>query len=78
MLVGTDRLATMHRCYAHDFSARLPIRLFPIPLRHPGLVQIAQWHRLRSKDPGIQWLIATLRQHAARVGSASPDEVADL
>ena len=78
MLVGTDRLATMHRCYAHDFSSRLPIRLFPIPFRHPGLVQIAQWHRLRSQDPGIQWLIAALRRHASRIGSASADDATDL
>ena len=74
MLVGTDRLATMHRCYAHDFSARLPIRLFPIPFHHPGLVQIAQWHRLRGKDSGIQWLIAALRGHASRIFNTNPDE----
>jgi LysR family nod box-dependent transcriptional activator len=67
----------MHRSYAHDFSARLPIRLFPIPFRHPGLVQIAQWHRLRRNDPGIQWLIASLRRHASSMVSASPDDATD-
>lgn len=66
MLVGSRRIATMHRRFALDFAGRLPLKLFAMPFACPHLTQIAQWHRLRNDDPGLRWLIDELKSLAAR------------
>ena len=66
MVIGTDRIATMHRRLALQAEKVLPIRLWPPPLEVPTLVQTLQWHRHRDADPALQWL----RELALRVGRA--------
>jgi DNA-binding transcriptional LysR family regulator len=66
MVVGTDRIATVHRRLALQAEKVLPIRLWQPPLEVPTLVQTLQWHRHRDADPALQWM----RALALRVGSA--------
>ncbi|RUP34060.1 MAG: LysR family transcriptional regulator, partial [Curvibacter sp.] len=68
---GTDRIATLHRRLALQASRHLPIRLLAPPLPIPPMVQVMQWHKHRSKDPGLLWLRQTLKAAAARM-----DEIA--
>jgi DNA-binding transcriptional LysR family regulator len=58
LVVGTDRIATMHRRLAERAQQSLPIRLWPAPLDIPKLVQMIQCHRYRASDPAIAWLRA--------------------
>jgi len=56
-IVGTTRLAVMHRLYAQHFAKLYPITIHASPVALPEIVEIAQWHHIRSRDPGLQWLI---------------------
>lgn len=56
LVVGTDRIATVHRRLALRAQATLPIRVWEPPPRIPRLVQMLQWHKHRSNDPAIAWL----------------------
>lgn len=66
-VVGTKRLATMHRLYAEHFRKLYPIRLHESWASLPGVVEVAQWHQVRDKDPGIQWLVQLFKEHVARL-----------
>lgn len=64
LLVGTTRIATMHRRLADFYVPRLPIRLLPPPLELPPLVEVIQWHKYHQRDPALQWLLGVLKETA--------------
>jgi LysR family transcriptional regulator, nod-box dependent transcriptional activator len=61
LLVGTTRIATLHRRLSTFYAQYLPLRLLRPPFELPGLTECVQWHRSRDSDPGIAWLRTTLR-----------------
>jgi len=56
LVVGTDRLATVHRRIALHAQQHLPVRVWPTPMKIPQLVQMLQWNKLREADPGLRWI----------------------
>lgn len=64
LVVGSDRLATVHRRLAEQSARALPIRILDLPYRLPRMQQAIQWHKYRSQDAGLIWLRAALRQAA--------------
>lgn len=56
LLIGTQRIATMHRRLAEAFREILPLRLYPAPFEIPPIRQVIQWHALKNADPGCVWL----------------------
>lgn len=56
LVVGTDRIATVHRRIALRARAALPVKVWEPPSPIPRLVQSLQWHRHRAADPAIRWL----------------------
>ena len=56
LIVGTDRIATLHARMAGSYLESLPIRLVRPLFEMPQLVEVLQWHRYRDLDPGSQWL----------------------
>jgi len=65
LLIGTTRIALMHRRLAEEYLKALPIKVLAAPFSMPKLVEVIQWHRYRDADPGRIWL-HTLLQEAAR------------
>ncbi|NYT67085.1 LysR family transcriptional regulator [Pusillimonas noertemannii] len=65
-VIGTNRLATVQTRLATQFEESMPVRLFPLPMNTPRLVEVLQWHKYRETDPGCMWLreqiIETARQ----------------
>jgi DNA-binding transcriptional LysR family regulator len=61
LLIGTTRVATVHRRLAEIYARWLPIRLLPSPFEIPLLVQTMQWHKIRNTDRGILWLRQVLK-----------------
>ncbi len=55
-VVGTDRIALMHRKLAEHFRPLYAIRLHPVPMPIAPIEEVLQWHRLRTRDAGLQWL----------------------
>lgn len=64
LLLGTHRIATMHRRLATVYSRVLPLRIVPTPVPMPRLVEVVQWHKYRDRDPGRAWLQRVLRDAA--------------
>jgi LysR family transcriptional regulator, nod-box dependent transcriptional activator len=66
LVVGTDRIATVHHSLARRMAAQWPVRLrrptFPMSMK-----QSMQWHKYRSQDPGLCWLQQVMLQAARRV-----------
>jgi DNA-binding transcriptional LysR family regulator len=64
LLIGTPFVATMHRRLASLLAAVWPLALRPCPLDVPAMQQGAQWHRYRTHDPGLRWLLTQLQAGA--------------
>jgi LysR family nod box-dependent transcriptional activator len=65
LVVGTDRIATMHKRAAARAAKTLPIRILASPIEIPTLKLAMQWHQYRTGDPGLKWLRDLMRQAAA-------------
>jgi LysR family nod box-dependent transcriptional activator len=56
LVIGTNRIATLHRRLARLAQRSLPIRIIDLPVSLPAMQQSIQWHRYRSNDAGLIWL----------------------
>lgn len=59
-VIGTSRIAAMHRRHAKLYARSLPLRLLPCPIRIPRSREVVQWHTRKQNDPGLGWLIKAL------------------
>lgn len=66
MVVGTNRIATVHRRIALQAAKTLPVLLWAPPIEIPTLIQTLQWHRHRDNDPALKWL----REQALAAGAS--------
>ncbi len=62
LLIGTSRIATIHRRLASFYQQYLPLRLVAPPVQIPPLEESMQWHTSRDRDPANNWLRSMLRQ----------------
>ena len=62
LLVGTQRLALMHKRLAVTMSRHYPISFAPVPFNFPIMQEMVQYHQTRSADEGLHWLVGLLRQ----------------
>jgi LysR family transcriptional regulator, nod-box dependent transcriptional activator len=67
LLVGTRRIATVHRRLAEFYARYLPLRIIAVPYDIPPLTEAVQWHRTLDEDPGNRWLRGLLIEAARRV-----------
>lgn len=56
LIIGTQRIATVHSRLAQIVSQSLPIRVLQPPIEIPPLTQTMQYHRNRENDVGLGWL----------------------
>lgn len=61
-IIGTARLATMHRLYAEHFARAYPIKIHRPADAFPEIVEGVQWHQIHDRDLGVQWLLDRLKQ----------------
>ncbi|MDG5975266.1 LysR family transcriptional regulator [Hydrogenophaga taeniospiralis CCUG 15921] len=71
LVVGTDLIATVHSRLASKLQGLLPIEIRPVPMPMKTLHQAMQWHKYRSRDPGLIWLRDLLREAADQLPSAA-------
>jgi DNA-binding transcriptional LysR family regulator len=76
LVVGTDRLATMHARLARLYARCLPIVLIEPPMTIEPMQQMVQWHKYRSQDPGISWLRGRLHEAVAEMDRVEPSQAA--
>ncbi len=56
LVIGTQRVATLHRRLAEHFVRCLPLRLVEAPFDMPGLTEHMAWPRHLQHDPAHAWL----------------------
>ena len=60
LVVGTQRVATLHRRLAEHFAKHLPVRLIEPPFDMPPVVEVMAWPRHMDHDPAHVWLRGVL------------------
>jgi DNA-binding transcriptional LysR family regulator len=61
LVMGTSRIATIHRRLAAYYARHLPLRVLKPPIEFPPLKEEMQWHTHRESDPGLRWLRGAFR-----------------
>ena len=62
LVLGTDRIATIQSRLGRMARQFLPLTIFETPLPLPTMAQSMQWHKYRSRDPGLVWLRGLMHQ----------------
>lgn len=70
LVVGTNRIATVHSLIAKQAQRHLPIEIHPLPFPWTRLDEVLQWHGHRSRDPGLVWLRGIFEQAASAMASS--------
>lgn len=66
LVVGTNRIATVHRRMALKAAETLPLRLFPVPVEMPKVTQVVQWHTSASDDQALMWVVREIQAFAQK------------
>lgn len=66
LVVGTSRVATVHRRLAQFYAKQLPLKILTPPVKIPSVVESMQWHTIRDGDPGLLWLRQLLKKIFAK------------
>jgi LysR family transcriptional regulator, nod-box dependent transcriptional activator len=64
-IIGSNRIATMHRRLARKLSAYLPLVMREPPITIPPIREAVQWHISNNNDPAIRWVVERLAVVAA-------------
>ncbi len=72
LVVGTDRVTTITTRLAAKCAEILPLRLLPLPIAMPPMVEMLQWHKVHEYDPAHHWFRALLRTVVQRLPSQPP------
>ncbi|OCK61583.1 LysR family transcriptional regulator [Bradyrhizobium sp. LMTR 3] len=67
MVIGTDRIATMHHRLAVIFARNFPLKLLRAPVRIPAFREALQWPASFHLDPALVWLREIITDVAAEV-----------
>lgn len=57
LVIGSNRIATMHRRLATRMAEYLPLTLREVPMEIPPIREAIQWHISSSNDPAIRWVV---------------------
>jgi LysR family nod box-dependent transcriptional activator len=67
LLVGTDRVATVHERLARRLVDTWPLEIRPTPMPFDAMEQAMQWHKFRTNDPGLAWLRGLIVEAARHI-----------
>jgi LysR family nod box-dependent transcriptional activator len=56
VLLGTERIATMHARLARHFAKTMPLRIVEVPVPIPPFTEVIQWPAVHNTDPASIWL----------------------
>jgi DNA-binding transcriptional LysR family regulator len=72
LVVGTDRVATITTRLAAKCAEILPLRLLPLPIAMPPMVEMLQWHKVHEYDPAHAWFRRLLKGVVQTLPSEPP------
>jgi LysR family transcriptional regulator, nod-box dependent transcriptional activator len=70
-VLGSDRIATMHRRLAQHYARTMPLSITPLPMALPNFTEALQWPALHDKDPASIWLRQIIQSEAGSIDKAS-------
>ncbi len=73
VLLGTHRVATLHRRQAEHFAQHLPLRLIDTPFEMPPLVEVLAWPAHLAHDPAHLWLRGIVHACVADLPVVAPN-----
>jgi DNA-binding transcriptional LysR family regulator len=76
LVVGTGRVATITTRLAVKCAETLPLKLLPMPIAIPPMVEMLQWHKVHDYDPASQWFRRLLKD-AVRDLPHEPPSISD-
>jgi len=56
LIIGTDRIATMHKRLASYFAQYLPLKILQSPVELPKMKEVLVWNKTMENDSLHQWL----------------------
>ena len=59
-LIGSNRIATIHRRMAERFAEHLPLVIREVPMTIPPIREAVQWDISNDNDPAIRWVVERL------------------
>jgi DNA-binding transcriptional LysR family regulator len=62
LVIGTGRVATITTRLAVKCARTLPLKLLPMPIAIPPMVEMLQWHKVHDYDPANQWFRRVLKE----------------
>jgi DNA-binding transcriptional LysR family regulator len=68
LVLGTQRLLTVHRRLARHFARALPLRMVELPFDMPPLIEMLAWPRHLENDPAHRWLREQVQACARELG----------
>lgn len=77
LIVGTRRIATMHRRMAEKVVRNMPLVMREIPFGIPPIRETIQWNLANNNDRALRWVVERL-QVAANAGSIPPANVVPM
>jgi len=60
LIAGTERISLMHSRLAAIYARMLPLRIDPLPIDLPKIVEVIQWKSANGTDEGLMWVVNTL------------------
>jgi LysR family transcriptional regulator, nod-box dependent transcriptional activator len=75
LVIGSKRIATIHRRHAARIADYLPIVVREAPMPFPPIREGIQWHLSNNNDPAIRWFVERVAMAAAE---GSPEEQAKV
>ncbi|WP_236823335.1 LysR family transcriptional regulator [Blastomonas sp. RAC04] len=76
LIVGTKRVATMHRRMARIFSQSMPLVMREIPFAIPPIRETVQWNIAHNNDRALRWMVERLQAAAGAQVPIVPNVVA--
>lgn len=75
LVLGTQRIATMHRRLAVQMVEALPLVMREVPFDIPPIREAIQWHLANNNDRALRWVVERLGAYAMESGQAANNVV---
>ena len=64
LVLGTRRIATMHRRLANQVAGSMPLIMRELPFAMPPIREVVQWHLTNNNDRPLRWVVQRLESIA--------------
>jgi LysR family nod box-dependent transcriptional activator len=78
LIVGSQRIATMHRRLAQRLAQNAPIAIRELPFDIPPIREALQWHIANNNDTGLRWVVERIAALAVEKEPLAPPKVVQL